>query len=364
MRNSMGARVRAPRVRAQINGCVIDTILHVDMIARGSCKSSRIELTVSTNRTTSDTSWLNHLGGKVTVKIFIGLLFTDVEAIMFEGLADNVALDPINGVARIQGRDYSSVLINSSYQDSYNNRTASEIATSIAARHGFNPNIAATTTMAGGYQGSDYNQLLLNAHSQITSEWDLLIYLARTERSGLFVDGTTLVFAPLTSLQKSYLTVGRGEAMAIKFFRSCPLSDKTRLVVKSWNSWLGQTFLHADNQSSDQIGPSIGDTVDHSDIEIAIVRPNLTPVGAEGLAQQYYDALAEQASCVEIVMPGDMSVAPNDVLEIETGETSFDGNYTVKSVRRHFSHTAGFIQYIRGFATVPNLGSSLGMLAS
>ena len=115
MRNSMGARVRAPRVRAQINGCVIDTILHVDMIARGSCKSSRFELTVSTNRTTSDTSWLNHLGGKVTVKIFIGLLFTDVEAIMFEGLADNVALDPINGVARIQGRDYSSVLINSSY---------------------------------------------------------------------------------------------------------------------------------------------------------------------------------------------------------------------------------------------------------
>jgi hypothetical protein len=96
------------------------------------------------------------------------------DSVMFDGLADTIEVDAINRTAHIVGRDYSSVLISSMYQSSFCNQTASEIANCIAARHGFSPNIFQTSTMVGSYQGNDYNQVLLNEHSQTTSEWDLL----------------------------------------------------------------------------------------------------------------------------------------------------------------------------------------------
>jgi hypothetical protein len=359
--NPDATSVNTPRIWAQINGAPVNSIMHADMTNAGSCKSSRFELTISTLGDFSGNQWLDLLTGKVTVEILMRSQPDGSDVSMFEGLADSIALDPINGVARVQGRDFSSILINSTYQDSFCNQTASEIANHIAGRHGFTPNITATSAMVGSYQGDDYNSVLLNAHSRITSEWDLLMHLAKTAGFELFIDGTSLVFGPLSSLRQNYATIDTSCVNSLKFHQMCPLTDQTNLTVKSWNSWLSQVSLYTDGQSTDQAICDVTSLSNAPGTEIAIIKPNLTPRGAQQLAQQHLLALNEQQQKVEIVMPGEFSLKPFDVLSVSGGGSNFDADYIVRSVRRNFSATAGFVQYIQGFVGSTSSSTSTAM---
>jgi hypothetical protein len=349
--------IRTPRIRALINGTVVDSIIHVDIAAKGSYKSSRFELTAYTDANVSGSQWLYTTNGMVLVEILMRPQQPDSEISMFQGLADNITLDPINHLIRIQGRDYSSVLTSSTYQDSFCNQTASEIASFIAGRHGFDSNISATSTMVGSYRSDGHNQIMLNSHSRTVTEWDLLTHLAKTEGFELFIDGQTLVFAPRNAIQTNYTAIDKSGASEIKFYKVCPLSSRTTLAIKSWNSWLSQSLLEASEQSSGQgettaLGPN-----DTAEREIAIIRPNLSSDDAVRLAQRYQDALNNNELNVEIVMPGELSLKPLDVLTVVGSDTSFDGDYVLTSVRRHFSSTGGFVQYIRGYS--PGTASDL-----
>jgi len=354
------ASARAPRIRAQINGEIVDSIMNADWTDGGSCKGATFELTISTSGNRSENRWLDLLTGRVAVQIYMNAQRADSKIMTFEGLADNIAIDPINNTARILGRDYSSVLANSAYQVAFCNQTASEIVSYVAARHGFNTNVSATSTIIGSYLGDDYNQVLLNAHSQITSEWELLIYLARSEGFELFVDGRTLVFASSGSLPLNKISINVGDAIAMKFYRNCPLSSQTILTVKSWNSWLAQALHYSDGNSSGQNIPDVPGLNADPGTAIAIVTPNLSSHDAERLANQHLRALTKRTLTVQIAMLGDMLLKPRDVLAISGCGNGFDANYTVLSVRRHFSTTSGFIQYIKGFqieaALLPSTG--------
>jgi hypothetical protein len=50
-------------------------------------------------------------------------------------------------------------------------------------------------------------------------------------------------------------------------------------------------------------------------------------------------------------MPGAMPLRPGDMLDIESRIGIFSTIYTIRSVRRQFSTTTGFVQYIQGYAT-------------
>jgi hypothetical protein len=352
--NAAVAAVRAPRVLAQINGSIVKSIMNVDLRDRGSCRSSEFELIASINREKSESQWLELLQGKVTVEIYMHPQSIEDNLTMFEGLADYIAFDPINGTVRLSGRDYSSVLSGSTYQDLFCNQTASEIATYIAARHGFDANIAPTSAMVGTYQCDGYSEILLNAHSPITSEWDLLKRLATREGFELFVNGTTLIFGPLESLVTRTVSIDLSDVMDIKFYQNCPLSDQTTLVVKSWNSWLGQSLSCAGDLPSGQATVVDSGLKGDSAIEIAIIKPNLTAEGTESLAQRHLGTLSQTALTVQITMPGEMSMKPRDVITITGSDTVYDASYIISSVHRHFSATAGFIQYVRGFGTSSN----------
>jgi hypothetical protein len=350
-RNRPANRVEAPRVRAQFNGISIDSITHMEVSLNGSRKSSHFELTVSTGGSVPNGCWLESSPGMAAVKILMHFQQNGSEINLFEGLADSVAYDPINRLARVEGRDYSSVLISSSYQDAYCNQTASEIASQIAQRHGFNSSIAQTTALVGSYQCDGYNQVLLNTHSRIISEWDLLNNLAINEGFELFVSGTTLVFAPSASLQTNYLTIHNADVKSVKFRRVLPLSGQTSLVVKSWNSWLNQMIQYTDGQPDDQT-PSESTGL-NSDLgtEIAIVRPNLTSSVTEQLAQRYSSAMAERLLSVELVLPGETSLKPLDILTIVGNGPNFNADYVVRSIRRQFSEAGGFTESILAFVT-------------
>jgi hypothetical protein len=340
--------VRAPRASACVNGATINSVMRFDVTLSGSTKSSRFELTVSTLESGPPYWWQPLRLVPITVSISVTNSEGDDEINVIEGLADSVAYDPINGVARIDGRDYSAVLINSSYQDSYCNQTSSEIATQIAARHGFMPVITDTSMLVGSYQGNDHNQVLLNAHSHVLSEWDVLSGLATKERFELFVSGTNLIFGPLESLQTNYLTLTLSDMKSIRFRQECPLSGQNTVTVKSWNSWLGQTLSYAADQTTDGSASNPLALSADAGIEVALVRPNLTSQAVQQIAQNYANKLRQESTSVEIVIPGESSIQPFDVVTVTGIGPNFDSDYLVRSVRRQFSPTTGLVDFIHG----------------
>ena len=63
---------------------------------------------------------------------------------LVQGYADLISIDPIDGTLLLEGRDLSSGLIEARTQETFANRTASDIATTLAGRHGLTPNVAAS----------------------------------------------------------------------------------------------------------------------------------------------------------------------------------------------------------------------------
>ncbi len=58
---------------------------------------------------------------------------------LLQGEADSVSIDPINNTAEIDGRDLTARLLDARTQETFANQTASEIANTLAARHGLTP---------------------------------------------------------------------------------------------------------------------------------------------------------------------------------------------------------------------------------
>jgi phage protein D len=340
--------VRTPRINACLNDVTVDSVMRLDVNLSGSCKSSRFELTVSTLGLRLPLWLLQLPTTPVTVSISVSDDDNNTNSSILQGLADSVAYDPINQVARIEGRDYSAVLVSSSYQGSYCNQTSSEIASQIAIRHGFTPIITVTSKLVGSYQCDGYNQVLLNAHSHVLTEWDLLSDLATKEGFELFVTGTNLVFAPLASLQVNYITLALSDIKSIRLHQECSLSGQNTVTVKSWNSWLGQALCYADGQTTDQSVTNPLALNCDAGIEIALVKPNLSSQGVQQIAQNYAARLQQQSTSVEIVIPGEVSLQPFDIVSITGIGDGFESDYLVRSVRRQFSPTAGFVDFIRG----------------
>ncbi len=351
---------RSPRLRVEINGTNVNSVMHADITASGSCKTSKFELIVSVNDFSRPSSWLNTLSGRVSVEIFARLRPDGAERSMFQGLADTASLDPIQKVARIQGRDYSALLSNSAFQESFYNRTSGEIAASIALRHGFDTNIASTSALVGSYQYNGYNKMLLNAHSQIVNEWELLKYLARIEGFEALIQGKVLVFAPVSSLPSNNISLDPSMVGKINFHKNCSLYDQTNLTVKSWNSWLGQTSCYTNGTSSNSKLPDAVTIADNSAMEMAIIKPNLTDENARGMALRYMDTINRQMLTIDVAMPGEIMMNPYDVLTLSTGAAEFDTEYVIRSIRRHFSAIAGFSQRVQGYSVGGAVATSEG----
>ncbi len=214
--------------------------------------------------------------------------------------------------------------------------------------------------MVGSYLCDGYNQILLNAHSNIVSEWDLLKYLAKVEGFQFFVDAATLIFAPAGSLPGINMSVDASDVTALIFHSICPTSDQTALTAKSWNSWLGQALIRTNDQSAPQFATGLPAPSTDPGAEIAIVKPNMSSDDAERLISRYINMLNEQALTVQITMPGELSLKAGDALAVTAGNGIFDGSYVVKSVRRRFSSTAGFVQHVEAYLMTDSALPSVG----
>jgi len=326
---------RWPLLSVLANGAPMAGVMSAGIVSSNHFAADRFSLAAAVS---ADPPGIRALVGQAGILVEVAISLGDGAGYvsLVTGEADLVDLDPIGGTLRLEGRDLSARLIEARTQESFSNRTASEIATLLAARHGLDADVTPTTTPVGRYWQLQHDRIVLDQFSRATTEWDLLVTLAQLEGLDLWVSGTTLHFRAREAAQAA----GRmtpGDVTALRLERSLTLACDIEVVVKSWNSRSGAAFVQTARKRA---FPSPRGKLQR----YVLVVPNLSPDDALKLAQARLAELTQHERVVTAEMPGELDIMPRQRILLAGTGTDFDQEYRVDRVERHVSTAHGFTQ--------------------
>jgi phage protein D len=265
---------------------------------------------------------------------------------LITGEVDQVNFTLESGVLEMEGRDLSSRLIEARTQATYQNQTASQVAQALAAEHSLTAQVTTTTTLIGRYYEADHTRMTLGQFSRPTTEWDLLVFLAQREGFDVFVQGTTLYFQPATQPDSNPFVilwtppspVPRLNVVSVRLQRSLTMAKDIEVQVQSWNSAQSRSFTRTALGTGKSSSPPQ---------RYVFVRPNLSETDAQALANSLLTELSKHERVIEVDMPGELSLTPQNMVQIEGTGTSFDQTYYIQTITRSLSFDDGFRQSMR-----------------
>ena len=275
----------------------------------------------------------------------IGISLDGERISLITGNADIVSVDPLSGEVRLSGRDFAADFISSQIEESFENQTSSEIALTLAQKHGLEPHVTTTQTPVGRYYQNSRTRVALTQHARATTEWDLICWLAQLEGFEVWVKGSDFFFQPLDRLTPS-LVLGPQDCMSMALHHSLDIAAGVAFTVKSWdvtNQAAVTQTVSSGPRSSGQMNRTV-------------VRPNLSNSEAQRLALQLFNQTTAHERRVEMEMPGEFLAQPRSTLLLQDTKTDFDGFYAISSVERRLSFKHGFTQTIeaKSFPWIPS----------
>jgi phage protein D len=349
---------RAPRLRILANGTAIEGAVEAEVLSNNHYAADRFTAVVALGIDLWATAayWASQTDILLDVQCSLdgGTTYTS----LIQGLIDNVSIDVLTGTLRIQGRDMTASMIDNRTQETFANRTSSEIATIFAQRHNLTPVVTATTTPVGRYYQGEHDRVALNQFSRSMTEWDLLTFLAGQEGFDAFVSGTSLYFQPTSSSLVVPYVVTPDLLQDLRLDRSLTLARDIIVTVKSWNSRQQNAFTQT-VRSSGRAGAGAAVTGQAGPPQhYVFVRPNLTMNDALQLAQQKAVELTQHERVWEATMPGDLTLDPRSMIQLIGTATDFDQTYFIDMIDRHLSVEKGFVQRLRAKNTSPRTSST------
>jgi phage protein D len=327
--------VRAPRLSVLVNGSPLATATEASVTSTAFFSADRFVVRAALDNDAF--VWAAETQLYVDVRMALSPLGPFVSLV--QGNADLVSIDPIAGVLLLEGRDLSAELIEARTQETFANRTSSEIATILAGRHGLAANVQATTTPVGRFWELEHDSLTLNAAGRATTEWDLLVTLAKREGFDLWVSGATLNFLPPdTTTPPAVLPIT--SAITARLERALTFAGDIIVTVKSWHSRQGKTCVQTART----------DRGAATSKEYVYVAPNLTPDAAQTYANNVLAELTRHELVASIEMPGELVLAPRMPILLQGTNTIFDTVLRVDEVERRLHGTRGFTQRLRARA--------------
>ncbi len=352
--NDLAPTWRAPRLRLIANGQIIPGAMEAEVVSNNYYAADRFSASVALGADpwVAASFWSSQTDIMLDVQFSLdgGVSFTS----LVRGAVDSVSIDPSFGVVWLHGRDLTAALVEARTQETFANRTASEIASLLAARHHLSPCVSPTTTVVGRYYQSEHDRITLNQFSHATTEWDLLAFLARQEGFDVFVEGTTLHFQPTTPTTQPAKSLRPEDVLDIKLERSLTLARDIEVVVKSWNSRQNSAFV----QRARATGRRDAKRTGAQPQRYVFVQPNLTPDDALKLAQRKLAELTRHERCIRIDMPGELQLTPRSTIALEGTGTEFDQTYYIDVIERRLRHDGGLTQHIRARNTSPRTEES------
>ena len=341
--NDTRTDVRIPWLRVTANGQVVVGAIEAEVVSNNHYAADRFSTSIAIGGDAWPGLglWANEADILLEIQFSLdgGISYTS----LIQGAVDNVTIDFSLGLVHLEGRDMAASLIETRTQETFSNQTASEIATLLASRHNLNPQISATTTPVGRYYENEYNSVTLDQFSHATTEWDLLVFLARQEGFDVFVQGETLHFQPAAQPADIAISLRPEEMIDLKMERSLTLARDIEVVVKSWNSRKNSAFIQRATTTRHAGAKKRLGRIQ----QYIFVQPNLIPDAALKLAQRKLAELTRHERTIEVTMAGELDLTPRSVLMLEGTGSDFDQAYFVDVIERRFGPDHGFIQHIR-----------------
>lgn len=321
----MASDVRAPSLRVTLDGIDLPGATAADISSNNHFAADRFHVQFAAQALPEA---VLHIPGQ-QLEILVGL--HGLWRSLLIGSADAVRYDPTIGLVEVEGRDLSSLLIDTQTDETFANRTASEIATILAGRHELGALVDPTATAVGRYYQSEHDHVTLGRFAKTTTEWDLLAFLASREGYDLFMDGATLRFGAPAIDNIKVLTPG--DCTKLQLEHCVGLARPITVTVKSWNTRSADVTISA--VSSAGLGqPSLR----------TITRPNLTPDSAQRLAEQSINDLKRHEWAASVLMPGELALTPRSQVVIAATGTAWDRRYRISEITRHLDFKRGFTQ--------------------
>lgn len=295
---------------------------------------------------------------QLDVEIFVGFPADPVRfsasdlTSVFAGRVDDLQWDLPRGLLDLTGRDLTAVLIDTKTSEKYPNKTSSEVAQAIAAAHGLQAQVTATTAKVGKLYAIDHVRL-----QDDRSEWDLLTWLAREEGFQVFVDGKTLHFQPVDAKAAPFAVKWTPapsdggwptfDGTNITLNHSLTLAKDIRVEISSWNLKTGKkvTAFAEAKRIRNRVTRNAGKPVTPTQIYSRTIA-GLDHEAAQKRAQQILAELSKHEMRLTIEGPADASLAITDTIQLSGTDTPFDQVYFPDSIARTFATEEGFRWHI------------------
>ncbi len=260
------------------------------------------------------------------------------------GQVDDISFDPARGLLTLTGRDLTAQLIDTSVSAGYLNQTSSQIAATLAARHGLTAVITPTMTPIGTFYSQNHISL-----TQQRSEWDLLTELAGFENFDVFVAGDELHFTPrpdpaaATRYAIHWRPPGAitaapvANVAALRFERSLTLARGVSITVQSWHARLGKRFTATWPQ--EQADSSAAGA---SPLVYSFIAAGLTQDQCRQIAQTRYQDITQHMMRLSAELPGDDTLDCQMIVAVRGTGTLWDQDYFPDIVRRTMSADGGY----------------------
>ena len=244
------------------------------------------------------------------------------------GTADSLHFDPIRGTLDVEGRDLSAALVEARVDETFANRTSSEVAELLAARHGLEADVTATSVTVGRLYGSERDRLTMGQFARATTEWDLLAALAGQEGFDLFMDGPRLHFGPPDGADPVVLPVGG--CVSLELEHRLALAD-VQVQVRSWGTRAGTAVSASAGSGARRHG---------------VVRPNLPQDEAQRLAERTLADLQRHEWAAHVVMPGELGLTARSRVQVQGAGPGWDRVMAVAEISRGLDVRRGFSQRV------------------
>lgn len=265
---------------------------------------------------------------------------------LMQGNADKMTFALDHNMVTLEGRDLTATMIDNKNTGSYVNQSSSQIVQQLAAAHGLTAKIAPTTGTTGRFWSDGRQEASLNSGGQITTEWDLVVSLAKKEGFDAFVQGGILYFQPQTDPSTTpYIWLhsidqkGRhiGNVSDLTCDRTLLASKGLTVKIRSWNSKQARAIekTSATAASIGTKGKSLGTTY-------VVQKPDMTEDEAQSYADQTATELAKHELIITAKLPGDLILTPRVMVQLQGTGTVFDQLYNVVTVTKVISVSEGF----------------------
>lgn len=268
------------------------------------------------------------------------------------GQVDRVALDLPRRAVLLNGRDLSCLLIDAKTAETFVNQSAAQVAATLAPRHGLTANCASPAAPVGQFYQIEHSRQTLSSGHSTSTEWDLLVRLAKQDGADLWCSGTTLNLQPqvppkpansiLLAWQPPAQTGGYPHAWFTNLLlrREQALAKDVVVKVQTWEVRHRKRHTVTVSRTLTAGGHS------KSAQTYVFNRTNLTPDKAMAFAQTMLAQLTKHERRIEFAMPGELQLSPRCSAVLQGTGTNWDQTYYVTEVRRRYGVREGFWQRV------------------